>query len=379
MNRQIIHYLLSLFAVIFAMGIHVHFAIADTAIDIEAILVNTAPPGQPGRDYDAKTGDAKKSGGLNDLLWIKVNNKDIKPEEAVLYLNGIAMKSSVAEGVLVAADSSWLKYRLDRKKENQETWQSLLARPETFTKQVVVNIGKLQERPIGKYAKFEFINVPEAAFWITTIATIILLIIFIHLARTSEIIRDRGPKADESKRRTYSLALTQMAFWTFVVTISYGFIFIITGDLDTVSGSTLVLIGIGAVTAVSGATMDANKRKKNEAMRLEDIKKLDELKTKSPQPTGEIQEIQDRITQRESATKVLATEGFLNDILTDVDGVTIHRFQLVIWTIILGGIFLVKVHETLAMPQFSTELLSLMGISAGTYLGFKIPEKQTNN
>jgi hypothetical protein len=28
------------------------------------------------------------------------------------------------------------------------------------------------------------------------------------------------------------------------------------------------------------------------------------------------------------------------------------------------------------MPEFSTTLLALMGISSGTYLGFKIPERQ---
>jgi hypothetical protein len=28
------------------------------------------------------------------------------------------------------------------------------------------------------------------------------------------------------------------------------------------------------------------------------------------------------------------------------------------------------------MPEFGATLLALMGISAGTYLGFKIPEKQ---
>jgi hypothetical protein len=31
----------------------------------------------------------------------------------------------------------------------------------------------------------------------------------------------------------------------------------------------------------------------------------------------------------------------------------------------------------LIMPQFSETLLALMGISAGTYIGFKIPERQT--
>ena len=44
------------------------------------------------------------------------------------------------------------------------------------------------------------------------------------------------------------------------------------------------------------------------------------------------------------------------------------------WTVVLGIIFAGNVYRDLAMPDFSTTLLALMGISAGTYLGLKIPE-----
>jgi hypothetical protein len=65
-----------------------------------------------------------------------------------------------------------------------------------------------------------------------------------------------------------------------------------------------------------------------------------------------------------------------NDILTDVVGISLHRFQIVIWTLVLGFIFWRPVYETLAMPEFPGTLLVLMGISNGTYIGFKFPEKQ---
>ena len=52
-----------------------------------------------------------------------------------------------------------------------------------------------------------------------------------------------------------------------------------------------------------------------------------------------------------------------------------HRFQVVAWTIALGLIFLVQVFNSLLMPEFDTTLLALMGVSSGTYLGFKYPEK----
>jgi hypothetical protein len=80
--------------------------------------------------------------------------------------------------------------------------------------------------------------------------------------------------------------------------------------------------------------------------------------------------------QLSGITAVPQTRGFFRDILCDSNGTAgLHRFQIVVWTIVLGVIFLVSVVMDLSMPVFSTTLLATMGISAGTYLGFKFPEK----
>ena len=67
------------------------------------------------------------------------------------------------------------------------------------------------------------------------------------------------------------------------------------------------------------------------------------------------------------------------DILSDdaVPGaqriITFHRFQIVVSTLVLGMIFLSNVLSDLVMPTFDSSVLVLMGISSGTYLGFKLP------
>ncbi|QHV96429.1 kinetochore Spc7 family protein [Spirosoma endbachense] len=71
------------------------------------------------------------------------------------------------------------------------------------------------------------------------------------------------------------------------------------------------------------------------------------------------------------------SENFLIDILSDINGVSFHRFQMAAWTLILGIIFIVQVYKVLAMPVFNETLLTLLGISAGTYLSLKIPETAT--
>lgn len=46
--------------------------------------------------------------------------------------------------------------------------------------------------------------------------------------------------------------------------------------------------------------------------------------------------------------------------------------QIAAWTVVLGAIFIRQVYRDLAMPEFGANLLALMGISPGTYLGLKI-------
>jgi len=62
-------------------------------------------------------------------------------------------------------------------------------------------------------------------------------------------------------------------------------------------------------------------------------------------------------------------------ILGDEHGPRFHRFQILAW--IRSVIFIASVIQALDMPTSSSTLLGLMGISSGTYLGFKFPEQKT--
>ncbi len=62
------------------------------------------------------------------------------------------------------------------------------------------------------------------------------------------------------------------------------------------------------------------------------------------------------------------------DLLAENNLISFHRFQIFVWTLILGLIFVANVYNELAMPQFSATLLGLLGIGAGAYVGFKLPE-----
>jgi hypothetical protein len=88
---------------------------------------------------------------------------------------------------------------------------------------------------------------------------------------------------------------------------------------------------------------------------------------------GQIDQQLRTLNSQQSAT---VSSGFLRDILSDSSGYSFHRFQIFAWTIVLGIIFVSSVYNNLTMPEFSSTLLGLMGLSAGTYIGFKFPEQK---
>lgn len=70
------------------------------------------------------------------------------------------------------------------------------------------------------------------------------------------------------------------------------------------------------------------------------------------------------------------SKGFFKDLLSDSNGVRIHRFQLCAWTLLLGLIFAAIVYDDLVTPNFGDSLLALVGISAAAHVGFTYLEQE---
>ena len=160
----------------------------------------------------------------------------------------------------------------------------------------------------------------------------------------------------------------------------------------------LGLIGISAATGLGAVVVDATKRAdtSNQRRSLETeqvslqtrITQLKQAVAANPAPANrddlqkELAEKKGRLADVEATLAKLPpperpkSEGFLRDIMQENTGVSFHRFQIFVWTIVLGLIFVFSVYKDLTMPDFNATLLGLMGISAGTYLGFKFPGAQ---
>jgi len=124
---------------------------------------------------------------------------------------------------------------------------------------VPVSVGYENEKPIPSNVTSDLEIIDQTWLWIFLILFALTLILFVWLAKNTSIIRDAGPGL-VPKNRTYSLGRTQMAFWLFVVTASYVFIWMITGDRESITESALALLGISSVTALSAAGIGSSKQ-----------------------------------------------------------------------------------------------------------------------
>jgi hypothetical protein len=277
-------------------------------------------------------------------------------------------------------------YKLERNAQNNATWQQLL-RQFKFTRPVDLTLGlKLTnatwvylpstiEANRGDAEPLKIQLVSPLSFGAALGAIALALVLFAVLLPT-DLLRDTDaalrPANKDKLLYPFSLARSQMAFWFFLVASAYLFIWLTTDRLDGINEQMLGLVGISAGTALGVAFISAGKGPcrtiKEEQDRAKDAKL-------TPAEQDAAQRRADRlIAQQERLKKYRPFMRLMDDWLTEDGAVSFHRFQMLAWTVILGSIFLIHVCANYAMPEFSGTTLALMGISSGTYLGFKLPD-----
>ncbi len=303
------------------------------------------------------------------------------PQKLLLYLDGRPSVGDYPESVSI--DQGELVYHLQITPDNRDLWEDLLRQPKHLSRKMMVSVGPNVDshfvalRPGQNVVTLEIVPSPWGLVSFAVLG--LTLAALLCLARRTDLIRDAGPASTPGRRKPYSLARTQMAVWFYLIFSAYVAIWLVTSDLNTITQSVLGLLGISAGTALGGALIDNQKRDQAAGQ-------LAQLNAATPRPadaaasfppgapaanlpiTDTARQLQDKLDPGVSA-------GFLRDILSDGDGFSLHRFQILAWTLALGVIFIATAYNTLRMPEFSATLLGLMGISSGTYLGFKVPER----
>lgn len=145
-------------------------------------------------------------------------------------------------------------------------------------------------------------------------------------------------KAAAYRDRPYSLSKVQLGVWTVVISSAYLYLTLFKSGCSEIAmnKTAVVLMGIFAGTAISSRIID-----KSSAVSM--------LSGDQQQPS----------------------RGFFTDILSDHNGVSIHKFQHVLWTLIAIVIYLYRLSEIntgCLLPELGDTLLTLTGISSATYV-----------
>ncbi|WP_321945386.1 hypothetical protein [Paraburkholderia sp. J10-1] len=164
-----------------------------------------------------------------------------------------------------------------------------------------------------------------------------VIFIFVLLARQTALLRDVGSTTSVPlNRRTFSLARTQMAWWTLIIVGSYIYEWLASGVMPPLSAQALALMGIYSVLTVGSRSVDLARD------------------TQFPP----------------------SVPRFFSDLVSDESGVAIHRLQMLIFTVIVGLMFVYQVLTTVSMPALEPYTLAVIGISGATYIGLKSTEPQ---
>jgi hypothetical protein len=264
-------------------------------------------------------------------------DKDGKPT-LHLFLNGLEFKDAV--GTLVDRKKNLVMFDVVRTADDAALWNKIIGQLEWWTwgARVPVRVGVGTDKggefdSVDQTPPLQLIMVDPWSLILGFGSFLTAVFALVLAARISAVLRDGDATSP------YSLARVQMAFWLYLVTASFIFIWLVTGDYNGVlTAQSLTLIGISATTGLMAISVDKA----------------------SGQP---------------APAMAPASEGFMNDILNDGNGLALHRLQMAVWTLVLGAVFFAEIFRSFRLPTFDSNLLILMGISGVTYVGFKYQEK----
>ena len=278
--------------------------------------------------------------------------------DLILYADGFPLKGMnsdyfslvsrqlINDSTKLWPDKLWIPFIFKRDSTNREAWNSIfhLARWNKSQISFKLSIGWSGMFPITSIdynkvnTKVTLIFYNSKVFWSLIFCYFVFILLFVYLCHSTGLIRD----PDLNNKGPYSLAQTQLAFWTVIIIGGFIYLIILTGLTDSLNDSILLLLGISGGTTGVASFIDYYKKQSN---------------------------------NRTDPTAALKTHRtFLLDILSDGFNVSVQRTQTVMWNLVLGLYFIWYVITNKSMPTFSNTLLLVAGVSSVLYLGSKAPE-----
>jgi hypothetical protein len=186
----------------------------------------------------------------------------------------------------------------------------------------------------------------------------VLLVLFMFFSFyylfTTALCRNESYQQDctmkEIRRRPFSYARMQLWWWMVLILFCYIWFYAVYNVLLPLNPTVVILLGGGLAVTIFGKSIDNSQIERNNKKKPSRHQDLNDSK------------------------------GFLTDILSDDNGVSMHRLQAVAFNILFGmafiSTFFMRAATKNAYPfiDFEPWQFSLLGISAAGYLGVKANE-----
>ena len=333
--------------------------------------------------------------------------KDRTTNKLGLFINDLYIKDIAPMAVPDRPNA--VMFQLKRTSNNQDAWSEIFAHKgfwngkrekcaEDENDRIQIAVGFEDGTLESEQALvcLEYFPNPKSAGGLLIFALSLIGMTVLFASRAS-LLRDPGIPPPGHKT-PWSLARVQMALWTITVICSVLFIYAVSGDNPTIPDGVLVLMGIGAGTAVSAFAIDSTQQPpgnkadyeallhayKNQTTLAQDAegKRATANAGGNSADIATAEERLDAATTAQQATRAKmkpfeapASKSFIFDMLSDENGVAFHRLQLLGWTMTYWFMLVAAVMHKITLINFAATQLALMGISGATYLGFKLSEK----
>lgn len=293
---------------------------------------------------------------VDDLILLQLLHPkefmDSRPADntkLTLYADGVALKgitsdlfSSIRKEEFKTTDTvAWVTFRLKQDTSTKAAWDNLYKLADSwYSNKLHVHLsmawdGMLPVKVASanlSQTRVTIIYFKSGTFIAMSILYLGLIILILYLAVRSDILKEEPGGA-------YSMAQTQLAYWTILIIGGFLYSLMLTNIPSTLNPSILLLLGISITTNGTATYIDYFQRKKAGA-----------------------------------AYVPKKAKGFFNDILGDGESMNMQRFQVFAWNLVLGGYYIIFTINNKTMPVIPDVLLTLAGVSSLGYVVAKPSE-----
>lgn len=260
---------------------------------------------------------------IGKTLTLRVDGDPGDCKSLVLFI-----QRSPIHGLTARCGNGTVAFDLAVNDKNAEAWHRILG-GHWVSRKVTVGLGPNDQTPFETHVSVEPFRIIKP--WRVALITLLSIALIAAIV----IVRMKTNLLD-------SIARMQIALWVVIIAASYAYIWSITGETETINGSALALVAIGAGTAAGAAILKGSQTVsvKTIANALQNIPANDLTPAEMSGPTG------------------------------------LQALMIGTWTVVLCVVFVSTVFRHLEMPEFSAAVLAVLGISGGTYLAFSMPRRQ---